>query len=230
LHIGVIDGLEAALAADLPTAVITTVNDRNIKELPKLFGFLKDLGIRHWQVQPTFALGRANEGKKCLSESSFMEMGEFIYKHITLCETVGFGMMPADGVGYFTCLDTRKSAWHGCAAGMLSCGITSDGKIKGCLSFPDHLIEGDLRERDLWDIWFNDASFVYNRQFTLGDLGEYCAFCEFSECCKGGCAVMSYASTNRFHNDPYCFHGILARSDLHPSDPFAPSLRVSLRS
>lgn len=219
----VIAGVEAALAAGLPTVVITAVNNRNVSDLPKLFDFLKRLGIRHWQVQPTFALGRAKEGKELwLSETSFMEMGEFIHKHVTACKTAGFRMMPADGVGYFTGLDTREPAWRGCAAGILSCGITSDGKVKGCLSFPDHLIEGDLRESDLWDIWFNDASFAYNRSFSLGELGEHCAGCEFGEYCKGGCAVMSYASTNQFHNDPYCFQGILARRNLQPSTASAP--------
>ncbi len=213
----VIAGVEAALAADLPTAVITAVNDQNVRELPKLFAFLQSIGIRHWQVQPTFVLGRAQEGGELgLSESSYQELGEFICSHVGLCETGGFRMMPADGVGYFTALDTRKPAWRGCAAGILSCGITSEGKIKGCLSFPDKLIEGNLRERDLWDIWFDDEAFTYNRRFLLVDLGEYCKGCEFGEYCKGGCTVMSYAATQQFHNDPYCFHGMLARRNLQP--------------
>jgi radical SAM protein with 4Fe4S-binding SPASM domain len=218
----VIAGIEAALAADLPTAVITAVNERNVSELPKLFAFLQSIGIRHWQVQPTFVLGRAKEGGEFgLSDSSFLELGKFICNHVALCETVRFRMVPADGVGYFTNFDTRNPAWRGCAAGIVSCGITSNGKVKGCLSFPDHLIEGDLRERDLWDIWFDEESFAYNRRFLLKDLGEYCTGCKFGEYCKGGCTVMSYAATHQFHNDPYCFHGILARQNLRPFDFFA---------
>jgi hypothetical protein len=38
------------------------------------------------------------------------------------------------------------------SSGLVSAGITSDGKLKGCLSLPDEFIEGDLRTRSLWDI------------------------------------------------------------------------------
>jgi radical SAM protein with 4Fe4S-binding SPASM domain len=218
----IISGVKAALAAGVPMAVITAVNNRNVGDLPELFKYIRDLGVRHWQVQPTFPLGRAREGEELgLSESSFLEMGKFIRSRIISREPEDFRMQPADGVGYFTDLDMREQPWRGCSAGTASCGITSDGKIKGCLSFPDHLIEGDLRERDLWDIWFDEKSFAFNRRFSPDDLGESCAGCEFGEQCKGGCGVMSYAATGQFHNNPYCFHGILnlRRSGLPASPP-----------
>lgn len=206
----IISGVEAALAADIPIAVITAVNNYNVSELPKLYTILHGLGVRHWQVQPLFSRGRAREEELHLSESSFLEMGEFVHSHVTACDSVGFNMIPADGVGYFTELDTRDPAWQGCGAGMAACGITADGKVKGCLSFPDHLFEGDLRKQDLWSIWFDKASFTYNRRFLLGSLGENCTNCEFGEQCRGGCSVMSYTATQQFHNDPYCFHRILS--------------------
>ena len=217
----VVDGIESALAAGVPTAVITAVNNLNIGELPELQTLLQSLNVCHWQVQPTFALGRALEGNGlALSHESFLRLGEFIKIQISSCNAAGFCMMPADGVGYFTGLDTRTEAWRGCGAGMASCGITSDGKVKGCLSHPDHLIVGDLRERDLWSIWFDEKSFAYNRSFSPADLGEVCSGCKFGEQCKGGCMVMSYASTQRFHNDPYCFHSILRRRDQKGGDVF----------
>ena len=61
----------------------------------------------------------------------------------------------------------------------------NDGKIKGCLSFPDYLLEGNLRKRNLWDIWFDEESFLYNRRFSIEDIGENCDGCEFSKQCKG---------------------------------------------
>jgi radical SAM protein with 4Fe4S-binding SPASM domain len=208
----VIAGIEAALDAGLPTAAITAVNSLNVHELPELLAFLQRLGVRYWQVQPTFALGRAREGGElALANASFLEMGEFIRSQVGRCAADGFTLMPADGVGYYTGLDTREPPWRGCGAGLASCGVTADGKVKGCLSFPDHLIEGDLRERDLWSIWFDPAAFPYNRGFSLADLGENCRDCQFGEECRGGCRVMSYAATQHFHNDPYCFHHLLTR-------------------
>ena len=203
-------GIRAAIKAGIPTAIITAVNDLNADELPELFKYIQSLGVRHWQVQPTFSLGRArSEGELTLSNASFMKLGRFIYDNVDYCQNTGFSMLPADGVGYYTFLDTRSPAWKGCGAGRASCGITSDGKVKGCLSYPDNLIEGDLRQRDLWDIWFDDRSFAYNRIFSVKELGKECAGCEYSEQCMGGCGVMSIAANGCFHNDPYCFHRIL---------------------
>jgi radical SAM protein with 4Fe4S-binding SPASM domain len=207
----IISGVEAALAADIPIAVLTAVNNYNVSELPKLYTILQRLGVLHWQVQPIFSRGRARESELNLSESSFLKLGEFVHSHVaSSCGAGGFSMMPADGLGYFTELDTRDRAWQGCGAGISACGITADGKVKGCLSLPDHLVEGDLRKRDLWSIWFDKTSFIYNRGFSLGDLGENCTNCEFGEQCRGGCSVMSYTATQQLHNDPYCFHRILS--------------------
>ena len=208
----VVAGIEAGLSAGLPIAVITAANDMNVSELPRLGGFLKNMGVVYWQVQPTFARGRAAETEGLrLSQTTFMELGEFVRQNVAVWGSNGKNMAPADGVGYFTELDTRKKEWKGCGAGMASCGITSNGKIKGCLSFPDSLVEGDLRERSLWDIWFDERSFRFNRHFTTENLGRNCAGCKFGEQCRGGCCIMSYASTAQMHNDPYCFHGIFTR-------------------
>ena len=161
-------GVEAALSAGIPIAVITAVNDYNVGELPQLFTFLKNLGVRHWQVQPIFTRGRAREKELNLSETSFLELGAFVKKNNnTTCGSAEINMMPADGIGYFTDLDARDTAWQGCSAGMSTCGITADGNIKGCLSLPDNIVEGNLRNRDLWSIWFNKNSFAYNRKFSL---------------------------------------------------------------
>jgi radical SAM protein with 4Fe4S-binding SPASM domain len=204
-------GLEDALSAGIPIAVITAVNDYNIFELQLLFKFLRDLGVRHWQVQPIFTRGRAREKELSLSETSFLELGEFVKQNNSdTCRKIDFNMMPADGLGYFTDLDSRDKPWQGCSAGISTCGITADGSIKGCLSLPDNIIEGNLRERDLWSIWFDKDSFAYNREFSVDCLGENCIDCDFGQQCKGGCSVMSYASSNKFHNDPYCFYRILS--------------------
>ena len=202
-------GVDKALKAGIPVAAITAVNNLNITELPELHVFLKNIGIQHWQVQPIFSRGRAADFDLNLSESTFLQLGKFIHQNRQLSENTEISMMPADGVGYYTELDTREKNWQGCGAGITTCGITADGKIKGCLSMPDHFVEGDLRERDLWSIWFDKNSFIYNRMASTSDLGGNCNQCEHGEECKGGCSIMSYTSTGRFHNDPYCFSRLL---------------------
>jgi radical SAM protein with 4Fe4S-binding SPASM domain len=96
--------------------------------------------------------------------------------------------------------------------GRAAVGIMSDGRVKGCLSMPDELVEGSLREADLWDIWFRPGAFAYTREFTVGKLGANCRGCEKGEQCQGGCTAMSYTTTAEFHNDPYCFLAMQARA------------------
>ena len=202
----VVSGIETALHEGVPVAVITAVNDLNIKELPSLHNLLQALGIEHWQVQPTFSIGRAERCHISLSDWTYLEMGKFISIHRMQCDGEKIGMVPADGVGYFTDLDSRERPWKGCSAGISSCGITSDGHVKGCLSLPDTFHEGNLREKEFWQIWFDEKSFTYTRKFTTGDLNDNCKDCTYGDQCKGGCSVMSYSATDKLHNNPYCFH------------------------
>ena len=204
-----IAGIRRTLEADLPVTVVTTVNALNIGELPAMYDFLRSLGIRHWQLQPIFPLGRAGAASELrLSPEQYLQMGSFVKQYSPQALRAGFEILPGDSFGYYTELDERNPAWRGCSAGLVMCGITSDGKVKGCLSMPDELVEGDLRQHDLWDIWFHPASFAYNREFSQNDLGFACQSCHRAAECRGGCSAMSYGATGKLHNDPYCFDGI----------------------
>lgn len=209
----VLTGIDRVLNAGLPLTVITTVNALNLNELPSLFASLRSVGVSRWQIQPIFPLGRVHKASELqLREQAYMQLGTFVKQWGLQAEEAGLEMLPGDSFGYFTELDTREPPWRGCPAGLFSCGITSDGKIKGCLSLPDEVIEGDLRQHDLWDIWFHPGSFAYTRQFSTEELGSACHSCDKAEQCHGGCSAMSYGSTGSFHNDPYCFYGIRKRS------------------
>ena len=208
----VLTGIDRVLNAGLPLTVLTTVNALNLNELPSLFELLRSLGVSRWQIQPIFPLGRVSEAAELqLTEQAYMQLGNFVQHWGPEAEKTGLEILPSDSFGYFTERDTREPPWRGCPAGLYACGITSDGKIKGCLSLPDEVIEGDLRQHDLWDIWFHPDSFAYTRQFSTEELGPACHSCDKAEQCHGGCSAMSYGSTESFHNDPYCFYGIRKR-------------------
>lgn len=209
----VLNGVDLVLKAGFQLTIITTVNAFNLKELPTIFEMLQSLGVHRWQVQPIFPLGRAQQTPELsLTDQQYMKFGKIVKELGARVEQESMEISPGDSFGYFTEFDTREPAWRGCPAGLLSCGITSDGKIKGCLSLPDEVVEGDLRENDLWNIWFHPGSFAYTRQFSMNELGSACHSCENGELCHGGCSAMSYGSTERFHNDPFCFHGIAKRN------------------
>ena len=190
----------------IPLTIITTVTSQNLNALPQLLDFLISRGIQSWQMQPLFPLGRGEENDYLqLSNLDYLRFGDFIVNWKEKAKRQGLEIMLADSYGYYTDRDQRDPPWRGCPAGLYSCGITSDGKIKGCLSMPDQLIEGDLRENDLWEIWFDPQAFFYTRHFSPSKLGSNCRECEYAKDCQGGCSAMSYGCTGTFHNDPYCF-------------------------
>lgn len=205
----ILKGLATLIKFDVPVTVITVVNMLNVKELDSIFELLKSIGVNSWQIQPVFPLGRVSELPQLkLTETGYTDMDEFIKEKLSVSAKDNPKIILADSYGYFTEFHNTELTWQGCNAGIVGCGITSDGKIKGCLSLPDEFVEGDLRKNDLWDIWFHPDSFSYTRQFSREDLGNYCQNCDKSEQCMGGCSAMSYGATKSFHNDPYCFYRI----------------------
>ena len=206
----ILDGVERLRGAGMPVTAITTVNASNVGELPEVLALLRGMGVDLWQFQPIFPLGRAHECQDLLlSQADYLQLGQFEKAN---AGDGGPKLSPGDSFGYFTDYDPRQPAWGGCSAGIDLCGITSDGRVKGCLSMPDELACGDLRRQSLWDIWFDESTFRYNRAFTSADLGPNCGSCEQGAVCRGGCSSMSYACTGQLHNDPYCFHSIRAAS------------------
>jgi radical SAM protein with 4Fe4S-binding SPASM domain len=204
LHRATVEAIGAARAAGLAVAALTTVSARNVDELPVLRSHLASLGVERWQLQPLFHLGRARcDPGLNLDPAVYRRLGEFLARH---AETAPGEMTveAADSFGYFGPLDRRTPEWGGCPAGRVACGITSDGRVKGCLSLPDRFTEGDLRVRDLWDIWFDPAAFAYTRGWSPAQLGAACRGCARAEQCRGGCSAMSYGWTGAFHADPWC--------------------------
>lgn len=191
--------------------VITTVTSLNVGDLEGLLNILQEHGVNYWRLQPLIPVGRVKNSKKLYMENqSILELGNFIIQHKAEARENNLEIISADGLQYL--FDEERnmasSPWRGCSAGWSTCSITSDGKVKGCLAMPDELVEGDLRENDLWDIWFNQNSFAYNRRFTIDDIGTNCKECDMIEQCKGGCSINSYSATGIFHNDPYCYYMI----------------------
>jgi len=150
-----------------------------------------------------------------IEKESLLKLGKFIQNNEAEALEDGLEIIHADGLQYvFEEEKTReRRAWLGCPAGWSTVGITSDGKVKGCLSMPDELVEGDLRKQTLWDIWFDENSFTYTRKFTMDEIGPNCEGCDMINKCKGGCSVSSYTATGMFHNDPYCFYIINKRKN-----------------
>lgn len=208
----VMAGIERVKAAGIGVSVITAVNALNLGELPALRSLLESAGVDTWQVQPNLPQGRSHDSSELhLSDEGFVQLARFFRETYDRTRDAHFKIVPADSLGYFTELDLADPPWRGCPAGQASVGIRSDGHVTGCLSMPDHIVEGYLLDKDLWDIWFDESAFAYSRHFSIDRLGPACRGCDRAETCKGGCSSMSHGCTGQFHNDPYCLYRIQQR-------------------
>jgi len=205
-----ISGARRLAEAGIQLTVITSVTALNLDQLDQILELVRSLGAWQWQLQPLFPTGRSNGSPEFrLSAQDYLQLGRFVRHQNSNGGTRLPRIVPADSCGYFSEFDVQKYGWSGCSAGRSSLGIMSDGRVKGCLSWPDSTVEGDLRKDDLWTIWFRPSAFAHLREFSDTDMGGLCHGCERALDCGGGCEAMSLAATGTWHNDPYCFRRLL---------------------
>jgi radical SAM protein with 4Fe4S-binding SPASM domain len=201
--------LDRLTNANIPTTVVTTLHKKNINDLSHLRALLAHKKIA-WQLQLAAPIGRFSK-ELALSKDEFYAAALFIAstrKHYSIQELPIIG---AHCFGYNSKVLPNINLipiWRGCQAGISLIGIQSDGGVKGCLSLPDDLVEGNVTANNLADIWENSNSFSYNRLFSTKDLTLECAECEYGKKCKGGCLSVSTATTGKQHGDPYCLRAI----------------------
>ena len=205
-----IRGIENLIENKIKVTIITSVTSLNITTLEEIYNLVLSLGAWKWQLQPIYPLGRSSENKYLhLTSEQFFNLGEYIFNLRPIALKKGLEVVPADSCGYFSAFDFPEFRWQGCNAGRFSCGIMSDGRVKGCLSWPDTFIEGDLRKDDLWTIWFREGAFAKQRTLSEEDMQGNCSDCEVALQCGGGCQAMSLAATGVWRADPFCYRSIM---------------------
>lgn len=186
---------------------ITTFHKLNISEMHQIKDLILGKGL-DWHIQSAFLVGRFPK-ELLLSREEHYALGLFIAScqkkysadRIIAGHSLGFHSQYMPDI-------TPYQEWNGCYAGLSSLGIKSNGDINGCDPIPDELIEGNIRDSGLKQLWYDCESFRYNRDFKEKDLGGYCKKCKYRLSCKGGCSTRSTSLTGKPHNDPYCFYRI----------------------
>jgi radical SAM protein with 4Fe4S-binding SPASM domain len=196
-------------ASGLKVGVNTQVNRGNLAELEALAPLLEDAGVLGWQLQMTLPIGRAEAQRLALAPD---EMPELLRVLRRMARRHGLRPHLTDNIGYCThddlALRTIQGGfprpWLGCRAGLDVLGVTSDGRVKGCLSLPDSCVEGNLREESLATIWNDPDRFAYNRRFTPSQIGGACTDCPHAARCRGGCSATAYATFGRPSTNAHC--------------------------
>lgn len=101
--------------------------------------------------------------------------------------------------------NSGMAVYLGCQAGLTNIGIDSVGNVRGCESMYDEsFIEGNLREKSLYEIWNNPDAFSYNRKFTMNQLTGKCKDCEYGCKCAGGCRSYNYFTHGKMYDSLFC--------------------------
>jgi radical SAM protein with 4Fe4S-binding SPASM domain len=178
------------------SGAITTVNRRNLPELPRMRELLAEVGVRYWQLQIGLPMGNFAQNLDMVMDPEQVDsIIDFAY------ETMRDGRVnvyPADCLGYYNIkeLQVRQRAhrtqaypiWKGCNAGKRSLGILHNGDVLGCTSVRDRrYIEGNIRQRSLREIWEDPDAFTWNRHADKTKLDGNCRKCQYGDQCLGGC-------------------------------------------
>jgi radical SAM protein with 4Fe4S-binding SPASM domain len=197
--------------AGVRAGVTTQVNRLTLPLLEALAPLLEEAGATGWQLQLTMPAGRARGRDDIVLPADMMPEVHRALKR--LLRRRGLRPFVTDNLGYLGADDpvlrtpagAAERCWLGCFAGLRVAGITSSGVVKGCLSLPDDLVEGNVREEPLDAVWGDPKRFVYNRAFDPAGLGGACAGCEYGKICRGGCTSLALAFHGRPGVSTHCF-------------------------
>ena len=197
--------------AGLKVGVTSQVNQASLSELENLAPLLEDAGVLGWQLQLTLPLGRAKENLQLALPPD--RMPELLGVLRRLARRPGLRPHLTDNIGYCTSDDLALRTiqggfprpWLGCRAGLDALGVTSDGRVKGCLALPDACTEGNVRQESLSTIWRDPNRFGYNRSYQPNQLSGPCMECPEARRCRGGCTATSYAMHGKPGISSHCF-------------------------
>ena len=160
--------------------VITCINQRTIKYLPKFRDYLISLGIKRWRLFTVFPFGRAaNDPDLKLSNDQFVEMMEFI------SQTRKEGLIRADyGCdGFLGPYEGEvRNHFFSCSAGINVASILADGSISGCLSIRSDYHQGNIYQDSFWEAWQNRFQPYRNRKWMKNGS---CTHCKMWRYCQG---------------------------------------------
>jgi radical SAM protein with 4Fe4S-binding SPASM domain len=210
-------GARALSGRGVRLGAVTQINRRNVGLLSEIRDSLEPAGIQGWQLQLTMRHGRAaqRENDLCLSPDELPGLEQVI---LDLKSRSGdFPIQVADNIGYMSRREPVLRSdpgrpgrfWTGCQAGLTVVGLTSHGKVRGCLSLPEAFEEpASVRDRPLADIWRDEAAFSYTRRFHPSRLDGPCAGCPFGTHCRGGCTSLAVATTGSAFGTTHCLRRV----------------------
>jgi radical SAM enzyme (rSAM/lipoprotein system) len=160
--------------------VMTCVNRKNLKELPKIFNLLLNLGVKRWRVSSVFQKGRAKDNPLFqLTNDEFRQIFEFIRE----AKQKNLMSVNYDCEGFLGSYEkVARDTPFFCWAGVNIASVLCDGSISACPSLRGDFIQGNIYKDDLWDVWQNRYQVMRDRKWAR--IGE-CKDCKYWRYCEG---------------------------------------------
>ena len=162
--------------------VVTCVNQRNLAELPEIYGILQGLGVKQWRLFTIIPIGRAaNDPEMKLTDGQFVSLMEFIR---TKRQEGGPMNVTFSCEGYLGRYEEQvRDIRFFCRAGINIASVLIDGRICACPNIDrDRFSQGSIYEDNFYEVW--EKRFEAFRRRDWARTGR-CAGCRAWRNCLG---------------------------------------------
>ncbi|OMG71096.1 GDL motif peptide-associated radical SAM/SPASM maturase [Burkholderia ubonensis] len=213
-----VDTLKRARAHGLAISVNTQIGAATMRDLPALMDTIIEIGVTHWQIQLTVAMGNAVDHDELLLQPyQLEELMPLLADLYTRGLDRGLLMTVGNNIGYYGPYEhlwrgfgDERVHWTGCAAGQTVIALEADGTVKGCPSLATvGFAGGNIRELSLEQIWRTSEAIHFGRLRSVDDLWGFCRTCYYADVCRGGCTWTSHSLLGKPGNNPYCHYRVL---------------------
>jgi radical SAM enzyme (rSAM/lipoprotein system) len=165
---------------DLKYDVVTCANQKNFSELPDLYDFLVNKGIKDWRIFTIFPIGRAKHHELLqLNATSFKGLFDFIKK----VRKEGKIKLNYGCEGFLGNYEGEvRDNFFFCRAGINVASVLADGSISACPNLRDNFIQGNIYKDNFKDVWLNRYAIYRDRNWTKTGI---CKECDFFNYCEG---------------------------------------------
>ncbi len=193
-HDKALKAIRAARSQDMIVVAVTTITKLVMEDLEELGSTLAEEGVENWQVR----LAASQRGNR-LTQLDYVEPEALPEVVQRLCDLAGRPGWPtiqaATSLGYYGTVETelrgayQDDAWQGCTCGLDWCYLEPNGDLKACGN--THVVEGNVRELCLSELWADPERFRDTRTWSLAKLGGGCRQCDWAARCRGGCLAIA---------------------------------------
>lgn len=219
----ILNAFEKLRQRNISIACITTLNRKNIIELPAIKDLLIQHGVERWQLQLAMPMGNLRHYQELVLTAKDLPAIITFAKEVIaenkiilyLGDNIGYNSSYGEELLRFGKASEQERQinlnyyWQGCHAGKRIIGICANGNITGCLALRDSkYIAGNICQQPLNDIWYYSEILNKLRQITQSSLKGFCQNCSFGSLCLGGCSAHKMAFNNSISSEyPTClFH------------------------